>query len=607
MKTIVLRAAVAILAGAWIAATAVTQVRLAPTAAQAAAGAQGVFTATATAGSPADLATADAALWSAGFLDNVGTPPAIARCQIATELRFDTGNPGLLGSAITSLRLHALLYRTGQQGSVTLAPPTTADSSEELAIHAARVQLFDATTQAWSDVGADLFAASPYPLGSPWRDTAYADRWSVPTSAAGAHPGPIDRVRTTGFVDGHASQGVVTLRLWFDLDIDGGGWDIAHVLDECWLDLDAGTGVQRYFPVAQQAWTDSVGDLVFLNTGERGNVASLLQAGDNGYAVTFFEDATPLVPTPVPPVHQEIWTEFAYDLTTAGVSIAELGSLRFQALLYKHGAQLGSPQGVPVPLGVPALPPAFDDSSEEARIHDAQIQVYDNATGQWVNLGPWLDAAEYSFGQPWRDTPYARRWSRPAASAGAHPGAILMDQGANWLQSYADAAGVVRVRVWEDFQFDTFGNWDIVHAFDFAWLEVQPRGVRAYGHACAPRPTLRPMLQVHGVPDATNGNPAFALGLADAPPLYFALAALSGARRATPLTDPAYPGCEYFLDELATVGLLTTGVGGDGRASIALPVPADNALVGAQVEVQWVVVGPQLELALSDAVRVVAQ
>ncbi|MEQ1634010.1 MAG: hypothetical protein ABL997_16650, partial [Planctomycetota bacterium] len=338
-----------------------------------------------------------------------------------------------------------------------------------------------------------------------------------------------------------------------------------------------------------------------LNTGERGNVASLLQAGDAAYAVTFFEDATPLVPTPVPPVHQEVWTEFAYDFTAAGVPITDLGSLRFHALLYKHGAQIDNP------LGVPAVPPSFDDSSEEARIHDAQIQVYDNATGQWVTLGPWLDAAEYTFGQPWRDSAYARRWSRPAAAAGAHPGAIQMAQGADWQPSYADAAGVVRVRVWEDFQFDTFGNWDIVHAFDYAWLELQPRGVRAYGHACAPVPTLRPTMLVQGVPDATNGNPAFALGLADGPPLYGAVLAMASARRASPLTSSAYPGCDYFLDEFTTVGLTTPGVGANGRASIVVPVPTDVALVGAQVEVQWVVLGPSLELALSDAAQVVVQ
>lgn len=558
-------------------------------------------------GSQERIVADDGDVWSAGYLDNGSMPASVARCRMASVITVEQGIQRFPGDSIASLRVFVRLYRTGQQGNSPGTLPASPDSSEELRVHEARVQIIDHTTQVWSDIGPDILAGSSYTPGSPWRDTAIANRWSVPNSPAGPHPGPINVARTTGFTNGHVNHGEITIRLMFDIDIDGGAWDVTHLIDECFLEITTTTNPipQRFYPTAFSATGDAAAHQAFLNIGSHGDPSAMHTAGDNQFAVTYWEDSREVTPPPNPPTHEEVWTELSFDVDDSGIPRNELGTFRFQCEVYSHGWHEIDPiTGAPIPAA--GLPPGFDDSSEEWIIHDAQIQVFNTQTQAWESLRPWFDPTRYNLGSPWRDTPYARAWSRTDPNGGIpYPGPLTMAAGVPLRPELLDSNGIVRIRLWKDLQFDTFGNWDIVHAFDYAWLELQPRGVQAFGTACSPTPGLHPLASARGIPDASNGNPAFTIELEDGPPAFLAALLMSVGEQ--PLTDPRYPGCVLY-PRLADAAVVSApSVGASGRSSAQQPVPRSTALVGTTIVAQWFMVDPSLVLALSDGLRIVLQ
>ncbi len=163
-----------------------------------------------------------------------------------------------------------------------------------------------------------------------------------------------------------------------------------------------------------------------------------------------------------------LWTEFVYDLSGFNITGSLINSLTFEAELYLTGNDTNNPT------------PTNDPADFEG-INDARVQIFDNASGMWVDMGaPFL----LRTGIDWEDPPQA-----PAL--GTVEGQIWDDtQDDNpenhlirsrftaFTNDLLDGSGQVRIRVWVDVVFVTDGNdasaaqFDDAHMiFDFARVD----------------------------------------------------------------------------------------------------------------------------------------
>ena len=153
---------------------------------------------------------------------------------------------------------------------------------------------------------------------------------------------------------------------------------------------------------------------------------------------------------------QEICTEFVYDVTSYGITGSQITSLSFEAELYMIGGTGRAP---------------VNDPAEWVRLDEAFVQIYNNNTTSWENIGTsFIDSSVWTA----VDNGDAATWDNVGE---AHNGIgtatedpLVRTKGSGWTDDYVNGSNEVRIRVTNKGKINGT-TWDVAHVYDYARID----------------------------------------------------------------------------------------------------------------------------------------
>lgn len=178
--------------------------------------------------------------------------------------------------------------------------------------------------------------------------------------------------------------------------------------------------------------------------GQQDNFGSLANlATNNGqYAGADFDPSVAYDP-------QELWTEFKYDLSSYGITGSSINTLTFSAEMYLTGNSGTTPT---------------TDPADWQRIDDARVQIYNNATAQWEDLGdPFLQVTPDN----WDTGQESARWDNTSDTNPENP--LVRVKNSGFTNDHLDGFDDLRLRVWIDGKLRNNGD-ECGMIFDYALI-----------------------------------------------------------------------------------------------------------------------------------------
>ena len=153
---------------------------------------------------------------------------------------------------------------------------------------------------------------------------------------------------------------------------------------------------------------------------------------------------------------QEICTEFVYDVTSYGITGSQITSLSFEAELYMIG-------------GAGRLP--INDAAEWSRLDEAFVQIYNNNTTSWENIGTsFIDSSVWIA----LDNGDAATWDNVGEAhngiGSATEDPLVRTKGSGWTDDYVNGSNEVRIRVTNKGRIEGTA-YDVAHVYDYARID----------------------------------------------------------------------------------------------------------------------------------------
>lgn len=154
---------------------------------------------------------------------------------------------------------------------------------------------------------------------------------------------------------------------------------------------------------------------------------------------------------------QLYWTQFIYDLSSLGITGSDLTSVTFDAELYMIGGEDQFPTDNPV---------------EWVRLDDARVQIFNNSTSLWEDMGTsFIDPSVWTV----VDNADAKTWDNVGEN---HNGIARVSElplvrikNSGFTDDYLNGSGELTIRVMNSGALSD-GLYDIVHIYDYAVVTI---------------------------------------------------------------------------------------------------------------------------------------
>lgn len=227
------------------------------------------------------------------------------------------------------------------------------------------------------------------------------------------------------------------------IDMEDADWVSEHVLAEICV------GSTSFAPSAF-----SIGSLPDVSTAltyRTFGILANLATDDTVYAGSEIQDVG-IINDP-----QLMWTQFTYNLSSLGITGSSLTSLTFNAELYMIG-------------GTGQLP--VNDPVEWQRLDDARVQILNNGSGLWEDMGPsFIDPAVWDV----LDNAHAITWDNLAENHSGIGGVselpLTRTKTSGFTDNYLNGAGELNIRVTNAGRIEGTA-FDVAHVYDYALIDV---------------------------------------------------------------------------------------------------------------------------------------